>query len=150
MALKDLKEALGARSKPDITHIRTPMLVYGSRACEYGNDKYERANYLRPVDGMRANFERYRAYIRATVSHLIKTLDDMEMHQSGDPDLQDSVGMMVAAYAKDTDAGIKFPASGLPHVAHAVASLNMAIAQAVNGELLPADPGKPWEGAKLD
>jgi hypothetical protein len=53
--------------------------------------------------------------------------------------------MMVAAYAKDTDAGIKFPASGLPHVAHAVASLNMAIAQAVNGELLPADPGKPWE-----
>jgi hypothetical protein len=96
---------------------------------------------------MRANFERYRAYIRATVSHLIKTLDDMEMHQSGDPDLQDSVGMMVAAYAKDTDAGIKFPASGLPHVAHAVASLNMAIAQAVNGELLPADPGKPWEGA---
>ena len=144
MALKDLKEALGARSKPDITHIRTPLMVYGSRACEYGNDKYERANYLRPVGSTKEAFERYRKYLRAGVSHLVAILDEMEWHQANDPDLQDEEGMKRAAFAADTDEGLKFPASGLPHFAHAVASLNMCITQAVQAELLPPDPHKPW------
>ena len=43
MSKKDLKEGLSSARKADITHMRTPFLVYGSRACEYGDQKYERA-----------------------------------------------------------------------------------------------------------
>ena len=145
--MKDLKAALGNGSKPDITHVRTPLMTYAARACEYGSDKYERANYLRRVEGMRAAFERNRAYTRAAVSHLMRKLDAMEAHQSTDPNLTDVEGMKRAAYAADTDAtpGAKVGASLLPHDAHATASLNMAIAQAVDAGLLPSDPGQPWK-----
>lgn len=148
--LKDMKVALSSGAKPDITHIRTPMKVYGARNCEYGNDKYVRANYLRPVDGMREAFVRYRAYLRATDSHLSQTLDAMEKHQSLDPELKDVEGMKRAAYAVDTDAtpGAKVGASFLPHIGGSVASLNMALAQAVDAGLLPSDPGQPWRDGR--
>lgn len=145
--MKDMKEALGSGLKPDITHVRKPIMVYSSRAGEYGSDKYERANYLRPVDGPRAAFERYRAYLRATIGHLVDNLDAMEKHQALDPHLEDVEGMKRAAYAADNTPGKGFPASGLPHAAHAAASLNMALAQAVDAGLLPADPGQPWRDA---
>jgi hypothetical protein len=148
IALKDLKEALGSNVKPDITHVRSPLMVYCARACEYGSDKYERANFLRPVEDMRAAFLRYRAYLRACVGHLMKNLDDMERHQSVDPRLEDTEGMKRAAFAADNEAGQSFPASGLPHVSHACASLNMAVTQAVDSDLLPADPGQPWKDKK--
>ena len=147
--MKDMKEALSSGRKPDITHMRTSMLVYGTRACEYGSDKYERANYMRPAGTtLREDFERFRSYLRACMSHVSQTLDAMERHQSGDPKLVDRVGMHVAAYAADLDAppDCTTGPSGLPHVAHAVASLNMAIEQAVRYGLLPPDPGQPWRG----
>ena len=145
--LKDMKEALGGARKPDLTHVRRHFAIYAARACEYGSDKYERSNYLRAIDGgMGAQFERFRQYLRAGVSHLLATLDDMERHQANDPNLEDDAGLKCAAYSSDTDItpGAKVGASGLPHVAHACASLMMAIEQAVDAELLPADPGQPW------
>lgn len=147
--MKDLKEALGSGLKPDVTHVRTPLMVYTARACEYGSDKYERANFLRRTPGgRRSDFLRLREYARATVSHLMKALDSMEAHQANDPELRDLGGMVRACYAADEEAGSSFPASGLPHWAHAAASLNMALAQAVDVGLLPADPGQPW--ARMD
>ena len=150
--LKDQKAALSDGSKPDITHVRNSFLVYCARPCEYGNDKYERANYLRKTDGEDGNnldFQRFRAYLRAARSHIGLTLDAMERHQANDPELKDKVGMKDAVYAEDTDAtggaADEIGPSGLPHVCGAVASLMMAIEQAVNCGLLPKDPGQPWK-----
>lgn len=151
--LKDLKEALSSNRKPDITHVRSVFLTYTARPCEYGDDKYERANYMRPTgDGPHdvptaEDFRRFRAYLRAAIGHIMSTLDSMERHQSQDPNLVDVEGMKVAAYAVDTDAkpGQKIGASLLPHVAPACSSLNMAIQQAVDCGLLPPDPGTPWK-----
>lgn len=151
--MKDLKAALGNSAKPDITHCRTPFLNYTSRACMYGSFKYERSNFIRPTgDGphatpTREDFERFRAYLRAAASHIFQTLDAMERHQSGDPTLLDVEGMRRAAFAVDTDVtpGAKIGASLLPHVSPACASLNMAITQAADCGLLPADPGPTWE-----
>lgn len=152
--MKDLKEALGSARKPDITHVRGPLMNYVARACEYGSAKYQRSNFARPASehppgspaAVRADFERLRAYIRATVSHGVATLDAMEAHQAGDPELVDIAGMMHAAFAADTDAkpGCAVGASFLPHLSHMAASLNMALTQAATYGLLPADPGTPW------
>lgn len=147
--MKDLKAALGNRSKPDITHVRKSVMTYIARGCEYGNDVYERANYLLPVEGTKAAFERHRAYLRAAVSHLAEILDGMERHQSLDPQLLDNDGMRTAMFAADHSASQTAIDKGvgpskLPHIAHAAASIMMAIEQLVLQGHLPADPGSPW------
>lgn len=151
--MRDMKEGLSSARKADITHVRTPFMVYTARACEYGTAKgYERANYQRSVapEGSsgptRADVERLRAYLRAAVSHIFATLDALEAHQANDPNLEDVEGFTRAAFAPDTDSmpGAKVGPSMLPHVAHACASLNMAITQGANCALLPADPGCTW------
>lgn len=150
--MKDMKEGLTSSRKPDITHVRLPFMAYTARPCEYGSVKYERSNYLRPTgDGPHsvptaADFERFRKYLRAAVAHVVETLDAMETHQAGDPHLANVDAMKLAAYAADTDAtpGARVGASMLPHVAHACASLQMAVCQAAACGLLPADPGTPW------
>lgn len=148
--MKDMKEALGSARKADTTHCRKSLAVYVARACEYGSSKYERANYIRPVGGTKENFERLRSYARAAKDHLEDMLTAMERHLADDPLLQDEEGMKRAAYAEDTDAkpGCPVGASGLPHLAHAAASLMMALEQATLYGLLPADPGRPWEVRK--
>jgi hypothetical protein len=142
----DVKEALHSTRKPDITHIRTPLLTYGTRGCEYGTVKYERGNYLKPTASLRYDFIRLRAYVRSSVSHLMSLLDSMEAHQAVDPALQNDEAMKVAAFAADDDHDTtgKVGPSRLPHLCGAIASLNMAVTQAVNAGLLPADPGQPW------
>lgn len=152
---KDMKEGLSSSRKADITHMRTPFLVHGSRACEYGNDKYYRANYARPMGTIQEDFERLRQYLAAAARHIFVTLDEMEYHQAIDPNLEDIEGMKKACYAEDTDAkpGCPTGPSGLPHLCGAVASLNLAITQATRAGLLPADPGTPWKDVakrKLD
>lgn len=146
----DQKEALTSGRKPDITHVRGPAMVYIARACEYGNAKYERANYLRKQPTMADDFRRFRAYLRAQQAHTQAVLDAMEVHEATDPSLKDKAGMKRAAFCADTDAtpGAKVGASGLPHLCGAGASYNMAVTQAVLSGLLPADPGRPWEVAR--
>ena len=144
--LKDMKASLSSSEKADLTHVRTPLLTYCARNCEYGSSKYERSNFLRPAGTRLADdFNRLRAYLRAMLSHGFKTLDAMEQHQSTDPQLVDEDGMRRACYAEDKDTDGKTPASGLPHIGGCASSLNMALTQAVNAGLLPADPGRPWE-----
>ncbi len=147
--MKDMKAALSNTSKPDITHVRTALMTYIARACEYGSAKYERSNYMRSKDSPKEDFERFRAYLRSGVSHFVKCLDAMELHQANDPDLEDVPGMMRACYAPDTDEtpGAKVGASQLPHVAHGCAGVMMSIVQAVLCGMLPEDPGQPWEDA---
>lgn len=152
--MKDMKESLSSNRKADTTHVRRATQIYMSRPCEYGSDKYERGNYRRPTGGVvhdqptGADFKRLRSYLRAARDHIDETLDAMELHLAGDPELKDVIGMKRAAYAPDTDVtpGAKVGASLLPHVAPALASLNMAVTQAADCGLLPRDPGTPWRG----
>jgi hypothetical protein len=152
MSLKDIKESLSSARKADTTHVRRSFQIYTARPCEYGSDKYERANFMRPTDGLKGDFERLRAYLRAARDHIDETLESMERHQSQDPMLNDREGMKRAAYAVDTDAkpGQKIGPSLLPHVAPACASLMMAITQATDCGLLPKDPGTPWRDASVE
>lgn len=160
--LKDMKEALTGARKPDLTHVRRAFGVYIARPCEYGCAKgYERANYLRPAgppaderqraEPMAADFLRLRAYLRAAKSHIDAAIDALEQHEAGDPTLTDRAGMLAAAYAADTDTmpGAPIGASGLPHIAHAAASVQIAICQAVRYGLLPEDPGRPWDALDM-
>jgi hypothetical protein len=155
VSLKDVKEALSSARKADTTHIRRSFQIYTARPCEYGCDKYERANFMRPTgegphdEPTAEDFNRFRAYLRAARDHIDEALESMERHQSQDPKLTDVAGMKKAAYAVDTDAkpGQKIGASMLPHVAPACASLMMAITQATDCNLLPKDPGTPWRDA---
>lgn len=144
--MEDLKRSLGTTEKPDITHVRKPIMVAIARACEYGSAKYERSNFLRSQDDAKGDFLRFRSYLRACLSHVVETLDSMEQHQANDPSLLDVEGMDRAAYAADTDPDTtgKIGPSGLPHVYGAAASLMMAISQATQGGLLPDDAGQPW------
>lgn len=150
--MKDLKESLSSARKADLTHVRKAFMVYTARPCELGTIKYVRSNFLRtaaPVEGgapLAADFVRFRSYLRAAMAHIVEVLDAMEIHQATDPNLLDVEGMKRAAYAVDTDVtpGARVGASLLPHVAPACSSLMMAVTQAVNAGLLPADPGTPW------
>lgn len=147
LILNQDQKGLSSGRKPDITHVRTSLMIYIARACEYGSDKYYRANYLQSVGtDIRDNFKRVRSYLRACLSHITATLDKMEYHQALDPYLDDADGMRIAAYAEDMDSELNslIGPSGLPHIAHAAASLMMAIEQAVYYNVLPADPGQPW------
>lgn len=152
MSLKDVKEALSSARKADTTHVRRAFQIYTARPCEYGCDKYERANFMRmtgsspSTEPTKADFERFRAYLRAARDHIDETLESMERHQSQDPQLVDVEGLKRAAYAVDTDTkpGQKIGPSLLPHIAPACASLMMAITQATDCGLLPKDPGTPW------
>lgn len=148
---RNLKEALSSGRKPDITHVRSSLMVYAARACEYGSAKYDRANYMRAVDGPAADFKRCRGYAASLLRHVVGMLDTMERHQSVDPNLEDVEGMRRAVYSPDPDEtpGAPVGASMLPHVAHAAAALMMLIEQATASELLPADPGQPWRNRKL-
>lgn len=136
--MSKLKEALSSSVKPDTTHCRRAIKVYVARACEYGDAKYERSNYLQPAKDTKEDFLRLRAYLRACSDHIDKTLSSMELHQMRDPDLVDERGMRCASAAEDSE-------SGLSHLAHTAASLMMGLEQAVLYKLLPEDPGRPWE-----
>lgn len=136
-APKDMKQALQSGIKPDTTHVRGPTRVYIARAQEFGDFKYERANCYREAPDDVKDVDRLRGYLRACVDHAQELLDSLERHQANDPNLEDVEGTKQACYAPDKD-------SKVPAIAHAAASLNIAITQAVEAGLLPADPGQPW------
>ncbi|MCP4449798.1 MAG: hypothetical protein GY811_31370, partial [Myxococcales bacterium] len=137
--MKDRKAALGNGTKPNLSHVRSGIKTYCARACEYGSDKYERGNFLRPSaenPTLRDDFERLREYLEAVDRHLSKVFDSMERQLAMDPSLQDEEGMRRAAYAADTDPGNdKVGPSNLPHLAHLSAGLMMAIEQSINSGL---------------
>jgi hypothetical protein len=155
--LRDMKEALSNRRKPDVTHVRLTIKNYISRANEYGNVKgYERGNFLRPSDGIphdvpnAADFRRLREYLRAMMNHADLVLNAMELHEAMHPQIDDDIAAMKAAcFCPDDDQPPNgFPPSMLPHLAACAASLNIALEQAALCNLLPRDPGRPWESVE--
>lgn len=154
--LKDLKEGLANRRKPDTTHVRRHFRVYTARGGELGDDKYERGNYLRPTGGVPhaeptpADVVRFRDYVRAAVDHISAPLDALERVLALHPKFRTATvaQLRAAAFCPDTDVtpGSKLgdAPSMLAHIALGCSSLMMAIEQAVDCGLLPADPGATW------
>jgi len=140
----DMKE--GTARKPDITHVRTAFMNHCARACEYGSAKYERANYLRC--GLSSDIQAARSvreYLRASISHAMAVLDAVEQWESDPVRTRDELEDAVKVPDLDAKPGCEIGASALPHFSHFAASAMMAVVKAVKLDLLPYDPGRPWE-----
>lgn len=142
----DMKYGLTG-SRPQLSILPRTGQLYGSRAIEYGADKYARGNYHAPppekliekYGRLRAEAYRLLGYIDAAQRHLTHISDAMNRALGTGGDL------IVAASVVDDEASGGFPPSMLPHMCHALASLLIGATCAVDGGLLPADPGQPWK-----
>lgn len=130
----DMKEGL-TNGKPQLSQIPHAAQVYASRSFEYGSQKYERGNYLRPTVDRLADFDRLASYLDAALRHITKVTTEMNRAR-GCTD-KSEIDLKTAAACIDVE-------SGLPHLCGAMCSIMMAVQQAVDAGLIPADPGQPW------
>lgn len=143
-AVGDMKHGLGG-ARPQLSILPRAGLTHGGRAIEYGADKYARGNYHGPPPaklGVDAEPKRLLGYIDATMRHLTDVSDAINRALGTGGDIR------AACRIVDSEASGGFPASGLPHLAHAIASLLIGVSCAVDDGLLPADPGQPWRAGK--
>jgi hypothetical protein len=131
---KDLKAGVGGR-KPQLSHMPAAALAWAARAFQYGSSKYARGNYRRPTVDKLADFDRLQAYIDASLRHIFAVTTEMEWMR-GCTEL--SGPQLLIGGWPDSE-------SRLPHLAHALCSLMMAIQQGVDAGILVEDPGTPWE-----
>lgn len=142
-AVGDMKHGLGG-ARPAMSILPRTGLVHGGRAIEYGADKYARGNYhgAPPAKlGEHAEAKRLLGYIDAAMRHLTHVSDKINRALGTGGDVN------AAASVVDDEASGGFPASNLPHLDHALASLLIGVSCAVDGGLLPVDPGQPWKAA---
>lgn len=121
-AKEDLKEVVG---KPQLSQLPRVPAIWAARVYEYGARKYARGNYLRRKPTREGDIARLGHYLDAVLRHLHAQTDALERSHS------DGVGMITVAIDSE---------SGLPHLAHALVSLQMLIAQLVDAGLAPEDP----------
>lgn len=129
----DMKAGLG--KKPPVSDIPPAALTYMARGFQYGMAKYERGNYLRPAPEGMSDAERLLEYIAAIQRHASAWADSIIRHLGGGRNALAS--LQEACYAADGE-------SKQPHAAHLGASFAMAVQQAVDAGLMPADAGTPW------
>lgn len=139
----DMKHGLGG-ARPQLSIVPRVGAIYGGRAIEYGADKYARGNYHGPPPaklGDNAEAKRLLGYIDAAMRHLMHVSDRINraLGTGGD--------VAAACAAVDDEASGNFPASMLPHLSHALASLLIGVSCAADGKLIPEDPGQPWKAA---
>ncbi len=141
--MPDMKQG-SAGPKPQLSQIPKASKVYIARGLEYGSDKYVRANHYGSAAPAPANIPapdsvvRVLGYIDAAQRHLTEVSDAIQRAIGTGGDVR------AAVYTRDMDASADFPASQLPDLCGAAASVALAISCAVNDGLLPADPGRPW------
>jgi hypothetical protein len=140
-AVGDMKQGLTG-AKPKLSILPRVAQTYQTRGTEYGADKYARGNYHGPPPPTVTPAERLLGYIDATMRHLTKVSDAMNRALGTGGDLA------AAACTRDTDTNGDFPASNLPDLAHAIASLGIGITCAADDGLIPEDPGRPWDAAR--
>jgi hypothetical protein len=128
-----MKAGLG--KKPPVSDIPPAALTYMARGFQYGMDKYKRGNYLRPAPEGMSDAERLLEYIAAIQRHAGAWADSIIRHLGGGRNAVAS--LQEACYAADGE-------SKQPHAAHLGASFAMAVQQAVDAGLMPADAGTPW------
>lgn len=134
----DMKQGLTS-SRPKMSIVPRSGLIYSVRPLEYGAAKYARANYHGPAPTGVSSVERLLGYLDATQRHITRVTDAINRALGTGGDL------VAACRTVDSDGGGKFPASNLPDLAHALASLLIGVTCAVDDGLLPEDPGQPWK-----
>lgn len=134
----DMKQGLTG-NRPKMSILPRAGLIYGVRPLEYGGDKYARGNYHGPAPVGVSSEDRLLGYIDAGMRHLTRVSDAINRAKGTGGD------MIAACSTVDDDGGGKFPASNLPDLAHALASIMLGITCAVDDGLLPVDPGQPWK-----
>jgi hypothetical protein len=143
MKLGDMKSGLVGGARPKLSILPRHGLIHGTRAIEFGADCYARGNYHNPPPEELgtadvAGAKRLLGYIDATARHLSKVADQINRALGTGGDLAEAASVVDDVAKKD------FPASGLPDLSHAIASLLIGVTCAVDDGLLPADPGQPW------
>lgn len=136
----DMKQGLTG-SRPKMSILPRVALVHMIRAIEYGADKYARGNYHGPPPPNVSPEERLLGYIDATQRHLTRVADAINRALGTGGDVR------AACCTRDEDGGGKFPASLLPDLSHALASMGIGVSCAVDDGLIPEDPGQPWKTA---
>lgn len=138
--MSDMKHGL-TTARPKLTILGKRAQVYMARAMEFGADKYARGNYHGPPPEGVTPTERYLGYLDAALRHITEIAQAITMVMGQEPEFEVGPG---ACGIVDAVSSGKFPASQLPHIAHALASLMIAVEVGVNDGLLPEDPGQPW------
>jgi hypothetical protein len=132
-AATDMKAGVRGVKAP-LYQLPIAPLQWASRAFHYGSEKYQDGNYLRaPATG--TDEERLLDYLSAAGRHLFQWATEIQRMRGAGRNGKDEDQ---AIYAADSE-------SGLPHGCHALASLCMAIQQAVDAGLVPEDPGITWK-----
>lgn len=139
----DMKQGLTG-SRPKMSILPRVALVHTIRAIEYGADKYARGNYHGPPPPTVSPEDRLLGYIDATMRHLTRVADAINRAKGTGGDT------VAACCTRDEDGGGKFPASSLPDLSHALASMAIGVSCAVDDGLLPEDPGQPWKKALVE
>ncbi len=111
--------------KPPMHLIPRAALVWAARVLQYGNAKYDRGNFLLPVDG-ESPVEKSQEYCGAALRHLTAHTDHVEHELVRD-------GALGNPYPLDYE-------SRLPHLAHALVSIMMAVQALVDGAVAGEDP----------
>jgi hypothetical protein len=139
----DLKAGLTSH-KTDATIIGMHAEDYQASGMAYGADKYAKGNYYgSPPEGV-DEVDRYLGYIAAAQRHLRKVCQAIVIAKGTGGDQRAACAVTDDEPGKDKAGNITFPASGLPHIAHALASLMILVEVGVMDGLLPAFPGRPW------
>lgn len=143
----DMKAGLTS-SRPKLSIVPAAGELYQCRAMEYGADKYARGNYHNGPPAGVTPAARVMGYVDAALRHL-RAVADAYNRESPVAQGPASLTFGAALAAQDTVASGGFPASGLPHLAHAMASVALAIQCGVDDSLLPDDPGQPWKNGEV-
>lgn len=136
----DMKQGLTS-GRPKLSIVPGPGKLYGCRGLEYGENKYARGNYYGPPPATTTPVHRFLGYLDATHRHLDAVSDALNRALGTGGDITAACRLI------DSVSSGGFPASGLPHVAHAMASLLLLITVGVEDGLLVEDPGQPWKAA---
>lgn len=130
-------------SRPKLSMIPRIAQVHITRALEYGADKYRRSNFYGPCPPGVTPAERLLGYLDAAQRHITRVTDALNLAIGTGGDVR------AAASTIDDFPSGGFPASCLPDLAHALASLAIGVMCAAMDGLLPEDPGQPWK-AKME
>jgi hypothetical protein len=147
-ALGDMKAGLTS-GRPKLSIVPAAGELYTCRAMEYGDDKYARGNYHgSPPEGV-SPAARVMGYVDAAIRHLRAVASEYNRACGVRTDVSGYDECADALCTPDDVASGGFPASGLPHLAHALASLAIGVQCGVDDGLLPPDPGQPWKNGDV-
>lgn len=138
-ATRNAAAANTGRDRPKLSILPYNGQVHAAGAVTYGADKYARGNYFGPPPAKVDPVDRFLEYLDAAQRHIGKIAQAINVAKGTGGDQR------AACALPDDEASGGFPASNLPHIAHAIAGLMIAVECGITDGLLPVDPGQPWK-----